>query len=89
MAAEQGIAHSLTQGSTDALARIISDYDVTANFAAHIHKTFNYVWNGIPVYIISFNDATWTDNQPAEYLNASVSKGLESTVFSFILTDCG
>jgi len=75
MAAEQGIAHSLTQGSTDALARIVSDYDVAAIFAAHIHKTFNYVWNEIPVHVVALNDATWTDNQPAEYLNVSVSKG--------------
>lgn len=74
-AAEQGITHALTQGSTNALAQIIAGHDVAAIFAAHIHKTFNYVWNSIPVHIAALNDTTWMDNQPAEYLNVSVSKG--------------
>lgn len=67
-AAEQGVAHALTKGSTNALAQIISDHDVAAIFAGHIHETFSYLWKGIPVYVTSLNEATWTDNNFAEYL---------------------
>lgn len=73
MSLEHGITHSMTKGSTERLAKTISGHDVAAIFAAHIHKTLNYLWNGIPVYITSLNDSTWTDNQSAEYLNVSVS----------------
>ncbi len=64
--AEQGITHSLTKGSTEKLARIISGHDVAVIFAAHIHKTFNYKWKGIPVFIASLDSDTWV-TKPAEY----------------------
>jgi 3',5'-cyclic AMP phosphodiesterase CpdA len=46
--------HTLKQGSTEELAQTIKGYDVAAIFAGHIHNTFNYKWNNIPVYVTCY-----------------------------------
>ncbi|MGD9809318.1 MAG: metallophosphoesterase [Deferribacterales bacterium] len=53
---KQGITHALWRNSTDELSELIKEHDVKAIFAAHIHKTFEYEWSGIPVYITSLSE---------------------------------
>lgn len=71
--ADGGVTHALMKGSTDRLAEVLAGRNVAAIFAGHIHTTFSYKWNGIPVYVTSLNAATWTDDHPAEYLHVTVA----------------
>ncbi|EGJ50945.1 metallophosphoesterase family protein [Desulfocurvibacter africanus] len=56
---QRGAKKALLGASTWLLAKSLEGYRIQAIFAAHIHKTFDFNWNGIPVYITSLNPSTW------------------------------
>ncbi len=67
----QGITHALSPDSTQKLAGLLAGCKVTAIFAGHIHRTFQYKWHNIPVYITALDRNTWKTN-PAEYYRVNV-----------------
>jgi 3',5'-cyclic AMP phosphodiesterase CpdA len=69
----QGIKHALSGADTQKLAQIIKGGEIAAIFCGHIHSTFKYTWDGIPVYVTSLDGSSWKE-QPAEYLHVVVQE---------------
>jgi 3',5'-cyclic AMP phosphodiesterase CpdA len=69
----QGITHALSDTSTRELSRTLAGSNVAAIFAGHIHSTFSYTWESIPVHVTSLNGSSWKGaGKPAEYLHVQV-----------------
>jgi hypothetical protein len=62
----KGITHAMKVGGTNRFADVINGFDIAAIFSAHMHDVVEYTWNGIPVFITSFNASTWK-TKPAAF----------------------
>lgn len=67
-----GVTHSLLKRATETFHETISRHDVAAIFSAHIHKTFDYTWRGIPVFVTSLRESTGV-KYPVSYRSVMAS----------------